>query len=74
MRYIGRVIVNAGLFFVVFAVLSITGVLIEEMQWKWAVEKWTYVSEGGLREDQLRKKIDGLKFSGLQNYGCQRIS
>ena len=47
----------------VFAVLSITGVLIEEMQWKWAVEKWTYVSEGGLREDQLRKKIDGLKFS-----------
>ena len=63
MRYIGRVIVNTGLFFVVFAVLSITGVLIEEMQWKWAVEKWTYVSEGGLREDQLRKKIDGLKFS-----------
>ena len=63
MRYIGRVIVNTGLFFVVFAVLSITGVLIEEKQWKWAVEKWTYVSEGGLREDQLRKKIDGLKFS-----------
>lgn len=29
MRYIGRVIVNAGLFFVVFAVLSITGVLID---------------------------------------------
>lgn len=63
MRYIGRVIVNGALFLVIFAVLSINGVLIEEMQWKWAVEKWEYVSEGGLRQDKLRKKIDGAKFA-----------
>lgn len=61
-RYIGRVIVNTALFFVIFATLSITGVLVEDMQWKWAVEKWAYVSEGGLRADQLRKKMDGAKF------------
>ena len=62
-RYTGRIILNTGLFLVIFAVLSIQGVLIEDMQWKWAVDKWNYVSEGGLREDQLRKKIDNSKFS-----------
>lgn len=61
-KYIGRVIVNTGLFFVIFATLSITGVLVEDMQWKWAVEKWAYVFEGGLRADQLRKKMDNSKF------------